>query len=114
MRIGIAGAGGVGGLLGGLLARHGSRVALLARSAHLAAIRERGLRVEGPLGDFTAADLAISDRGADLGRCDAVIVGVKTWQLERTLAELRPMIGDGTVVIPLQNGICAWDLLARE
>jgi 2-dehydropantoate 2-reductase len=114
MRIGIAGAGGVGGLLGGLLARHGAKVALLARGAHLAAIRERGLHIEGTLGDFTAAGLAISDRGADLGRCDAVIVAVKTWQLERTLAELRPMIGDGTVIVPLQNGIGAWDLLARE
>jgi 2-dehydropantoate 2-reductase len=43
-----------------------------------------------------------------------VFVAVKTWQLERTLAELRPMVGEGTVVVPLQNGIGAWDLLARE
>lgn len=114
MRIGIAGAGGVGGLLGAFLARQGTQIALLARGAHLTALRERGLRFEGTLGSFTVQGFAVSDRGGELGRCDAVIVAVKTWQLEATLAELRPMVGDGTVVIPLQNGIGAWDRLARE
>lgn len=114
MRVGVAGAGGVGGLLGGLLARHGADVALLARGEHLGALRARGLRIEGTLGDFTTDRFAVSDRGSGLGTCDVVFVAVKTWQLERTIAELRPMVGDGTVVVPLQNGIGAWDLLARE
>lgn len=114
MKIGIAGTGGVGGLLGGLLARQGTEVALLARGAHLDAIRQRGLRIEGTIGELTLRDLAISDRGAALGRCDVVFVAVKTWQLERTLPELRPMVGEHTLVVPLQNGIGAWDLLARE
>ena len=114
MRIGIAGTGGVGGLIGGLLARQGAEVALLARGAHLDALRERGLRIEGTLGELTVRDLAVSDRGAELGRCDVVFVAVKTWQLERTIAEVRPMVGEATVVVPLQNGIGAWDLLARE
>ena len=114
MRVGIAGAGGVGGLIGGFLARQGAEVALLARGAHLDALRNRGLRIEGTLGGFTVRDFAVSDRGDELGRCDVVIVAVKTWQLERAIAELRPMAGAGTVVVPLQNGIGAWDLLARE
>ena len=52
MRIAIIGAGGVGGYYGAMLARAGTDVSFVARGAHLAAIRERGLRVAGPLGDF--------------------------------------------------------------
>lgn len=113
MRIGIAGAGGVGGALGAALAQHGTEIALLARGAHLEAIRARGLRLEGPRGALTIERIAASDRGAELGRCDAVLVAVKTWQLARTLPELGAMVGEGTVVVPLQNGIGAWDVLAR-
>ena len=114
MRVGIAGAGGVGGLIGGFLAKQGVKLALLARGAHLAALREHGLRIDGTLGALTVRGFAVSDRGSELGRCDVVFVAVKTWQLERTIAEIRPMVGEGTVVIPLQNGIGAWDRLARE
>ena len=93
MRVGIAGAGGVGGLIGGFLARQGTEIALLARGAHLDALRARGLRFEGTLGEFTVRDFAVSSRGGELGRCDVVFVAVKTWQLERTLTEIRPMVG---------------------
>lgn len=113
MRIGIIGTGGVGGLLGGLLARHGVEVALLARGAHGAALRRNGLRFEGTLGDFSISGFAVAERGQELGVCDVLFVAVKTFQLADALPELCAMAGPHTVVVPLLNGVGAWDVLIR-
>jgi len=112
MKIGIVGTGGVGGLLGALLARRGSEVALLARGEHGRAIRERGLHFAGTLGEFTVTNVACAERGADIGPCDVVFVAVKTWQLDGVLPEVRAMVREDTVVVPLQNGITAWARIA--
>jgi 2-dehydropantoate 2-reductase len=114
MRVGIVGTGGVGGLLGGLLARQGAEVALLARGAHARALRERGLHLQGTIGELTVAPAAVAEHGSELGACDVVFVAVKTWQLGGVLADVRAMMREGTIVVPLQNGITAWDWLAGE
>jgi 2-dehydropantoate 2-reductase len=111
VKVGIIGTGGVGGLIGGVLARSGADVGLLARGAHLEAIRRHGLHIEGTVGDFTVEAVA-SDRGAELGVRDVVFVCVKTFQLEAVLPELRAMLGAHTVVVPLLNGVDAWDRIA--
>lgn len=113
MRVVIVGAGGVGGLLGGLLARSGTEVALLARGGHLEAIRRNGLVVESPLGSF-AVRVQAADDAAALGRADAVLVAVKTWQVAEAAPALRPLLEGGTVVVPLENGVEASDTLAGE
>ena len=87
MRVAIAGGGGVGGLLAGLLARSGTQVSLLARGEHLRAIRENGLRVETPEETFTAR-FDVSDAAAELPRAAVVLVAVKTWQLPELLPQL--------------------------
>jgi 2-dehydropantoate 2-reductase len=112
MRIAIAGAGGVGGLLGGLLARAGTEVAVLARGPHADAIRANGLRVDSPLGRFTARVAAVSDDPAALGPADAVLVAVKAWQVAELAPRLAPLVAGGGVAIPLQNGVEAADRLA--
>lgn len=112
MRVGIVGTGGVGGLLGGLLARQGTEVALLARGAHAAALRDHGLHIQGTVGEFTVAPAAVAASGDTLGPCDVVFVAVKTWQLDAVIGDVRAMMRDGTVVVPLQNGIASWDRLA--
>lgn len=114
MKLGIIGTGGVGGLLGGLLARQGAEVALLARGAHARALRERGLHVQGTIGEITVTPAAVAERGDELGPCDVVFVAVKTWQLGGVLADARAMMREGTVVVPLQNGVTTWDRLAGE
>src|SRR5512142_2025572 len=81
MRIAIVGAGGVGGLLGGLLARAGAEVTVVARGAALEAIRARGLRVDSPLGAFEARVAASAEDPAELPPADAVLVAVKAWQV---------------------------------
>lgn len=112
MRVVVVGAGGVGGLLAGLLARGGTEVALLARGRHLEAIGRDGLRVESPLGNF-AVRLQAADDPAALGRADTVLVAVKTWQVAEVAPSLRPLLGTGTVVVPLENGVEASDTLAH-
>ncbi len=111
MRIVIVGTGGVGGLLGALLARSGAEVAFVARGATLAALSTQGLSLESPLGAFRAKVLAAEDPAA-LGKADAVLVSVKSWQVPEVAPRLAPLIGDETVVVPLQNGVEAAAQLA--
>ena len=111
MRIVILGAGAVGGFYGALLSRSGCDVRFLARGAHLAAIRDYGLRVVGPLGDFTVRAPADDDPGT-LGPADVVIVAVKTYDNPTALPLVRPLMGPDTMVLTLQNGVDSADDLA--
>lgn len=105
MRIVIAGAGGVGGLLGGLLARSGAEVSLVARGAHAEAIRAGGLRVVSPLGSFTARVAAVAEDPAALGPAEAVLVCVKAWQVAELAPRLAALLARGGLVVPFQNGV---------
>ena len=116
MRIAIVGAGGVGGVFGGLLARAGHDVSFVARGANLEAIRAQGLRVHGPWGTFVVRP-EVSEEPAGLARgspFDAVLVCVKAGQVREVAAALRPLVGEGTVVVPLQNGVEAAEALSSE
>ncbi len=114
MRIAIVGTGGVGGVFGGLLARAGHEVAFVARGDNLAAIRTGGLRVHGPWGTHVVHPV-VAERPAELSGgapFDAVLVCVKAGQVAEVAAELHPLVGEGTVVVPLQNGVEAAGTLA--
>ena len=104
MRLAILGSGAVGGYYGARLARAGQEVTFVARGAHLAAIREHGLSVRSPLGDFVAR-AAAEERTERIGPVDAVIVGVKAYANPTALPMLTPLLGDETVVLTLQNGV---------
>jgi len=112
MRIGVFGSGGVGGYFGGRLAEAGEDVRFVARGAHLAAMRERGLRVTSPAGDFVVHPVRASDDPSALGEVDVALVAVKAWQVAEAADMIRPMLGAETFVVPLQNGIEAPDTLA--
>ncbi len=112
MRIVILGAGGVGGYYGGLLARSGNDVGFVARGAHLAALRQRGLRVESVHGDFALYPVSASDDPAALGPADLVLVAVKSYDLEAAAAAAVPLLAAETVVLPLLNGLDAAERLA--
>jgi len=112
VRIAIIGAGGVGGYFGGKLAQGGADVVFIARGATLEAMRSRGLRVESIKGDFVIDRPNATDDPATAGKVDAVFVTVKTWQIAAAAESIKPMIGDETMVIPLENGIDAPDQLA--
>ena len=111
MRIAIYGAGGVGGYYGGVLARFGHDVSLIARGAHLAAIRAAGLGVRSPGGDFVVRPALATDDPAEVGPVDAVIVAVKSLHLAPVLEGIGPLLGPDTLVVPMLNGVDAHEAL---
>src|SRR4051812_22147270 len=101
MRFAILGSGGVGGDYGARLARAGHEVTFIARGAHLAAIRDRGLTVRSPaLGDFTVRAPAEEDP-ARVGVVDVVIVAIKAYDNDTALPLIAPMLGPETAVLTL-------------
>lgn len=112
MRFVIVGAGGVGGLIGGLLQRSGQDVAFLARGRNLQALRDGGLHVESPRGTFHLARVEVSDDPAALAPADVVLVCTKGWQVKEIAPRLGPLLRPGGFAVPLQNGVEAPDQLA--
>ena len=107
MRIAVIGTGGVGGAFGAALAKAGGDVTFLARGAHLAAMREHGLRVEGDRSNTLIQPVQATDDPAGIGVVDVVLFCVKLWDVETAGAAIKAMVGSDTAVIPLQNGIDA-------
>jgi 2-dehydropantoate 2-reductase len=105
MKIAILGSGAVGGYYGAKLARAGHDITFIARGAHLAAIRERGIEIRSPvLGDFVTQGRAEEDTSR-VGTVDLVIVAVKTYDNPTALPLLGPMLGPETTVLTVQNGV---------
>jgi len=113
MNIAILGAGGVGSYFGGILARSGNSVTLLARGAHLAALRERGLEVRTPEGTFIAAVAATGDP-QEIGEVELAVVAVKSYSLPEIVPAARLLAEKGAVILPLLNGVEAADRLVEQ
>jgi len=114
MRIATIGAGGVGGYFGARLMAAGADVTFIARGSHLAALRTGGLRLESPKGDLHLTNVTATDSPASVGAVDVVLVTVKMYDLESAAASLQPLLGPDTVVVTLQNGVEAVDVVARH
>jgi 2-dehydropantoate 2-reductase len=104
MRIAVMGSGGLGGYFGARLVQGGADVHFVARGAHLAAMRADGLRIEGP-DPLHVKDIHATDRPADIGHADIVMLCVKLWDTEAAIEQLRPLVGPDTAVISFQNGV---------
>jgi 2-dehydropantoate 2-reductase len=107
MRIAVVGAGGVGGGFGAALAKAGADVTFIARGAHLAAMKSKGLRVEGGRGETHLVPAQATDDPASVGPVDFVLFCVKLWDVESAGRHIKPLVRSNTAVIPLQNGIDA-------
>ena len=118
MRIAVVGAGGVGGAFGAALAKAGADVTFIARGAHLAAMKSEGLKIQGGRGETHVVPTQATDDPAKVGQVDFVLFCVKLWDVESAGHHIKPLVGAGTAVIPLQNGIDAADrlipILGRE
>jgi 2-dehydropantoate 2-reductase len=105
MKFAVLGSGAVGGYYGAKLARAGHDVTFIARGAHLAAIRARGLEIRSPLlGDFTVRAAAEEDTN-HVGPVDVVLVAIKAYDNATALPLVKPLVGAGTTVLSLQNGV---------
>jgi 2-dehydropantoate 2-reductase len=113
MKIAIFGSGGVGGYFGARLAAAGNEVHFLARGAHLAAIREHGLRVESALGNLQIKALA-HERPEEIGAADYVLFAVKLADVESAAERLQPLVQQHTLVLCFQNGVEAAEIVARR
>lgn len=112
MKVVVCGAGAVGSFWGGLLMRAGHDVRFIARGAQLAALQTQGLRIlSHVLGDVTINPVRAVAAAAGGEPADLVLLSVKTHQTTSVLDDLSAVVGPRTVVIPLQNGVEADDLL---
>ncbi len=109
-KIAVVGAGAIGSLIGGLLAHAGEEVTLVGRRAHIEAIRENGLRIDGVLGPLT-----IPVRAAETldFRPDLVLLAVKTQDVETVCDQAQAHIQSSTIVT-LQNGVRSDDMVASR
>jgi 2-dehydropantoate 2-reductase len=111
----MMGSGGVGGFFGGRLAHAGYDVSFIARGAHLAAMRERGITIENePQGDIRVPKVRVTDDPATLGPVDLIVFSVKLWDTEAAARQIKPLVGPNTGVLSLQNGVIKDDILRRE
>jgi len=104
MKIAVFGAGGIGGYFGARLAAGGGDVHLIARGAHLAALRSGGLRIVSANGDLQL-ELPATDRPEDIGSSDVVLFCVKSTDTAEAAKRLEPLMKESTAVITLQNGV---------
>ena len=107
MRFVVVGAGAIGAYVGAALARGGADVTLVARGRHLAALREHGVRVLSPRGDFTARVEATDDLDVVSG-ADVVFVALKAYSLPGLAPRLGTALKPGAATIWAQNGIPWW------
>ncbi|HDR4425363.1 2-dehydropantoate 2-reductase [Bacillus thuringiensis] len=113
MRILVLGAGGVGGFFGGRLVEKGEDVTFLVRSKRKKQLEERGLVIRSVNGDFSFQPKLITkeDRTAPF---DVILFSTKAYHLNEAIQDLKPFVGESTVIIPLLNGIAHLSLLQKE
>ncbi len=111
LRVAVMGAGAVGGYLGGLLARAGHDVTLIARGEHLRAIQSTGLEIISQSNGSFTVQVKATDSPREVGPLDLVLYTVKTYDDESAIPIVRPLVGSGTTVLSLQNGVDSWQRL---
>jgi len=103
MNIVVIGVGGVGGYFGGKIAKAGYNVSFIARGIHLDTIKKNGLQIKSIKGDFVVYP-DVTDNLNDIQNPDLIILAVKSWQVEEIAKQIKPILINETMVLPLQNG----------
>ena len=113
MKIAIVGTGAMGSVYAGLFADAGNEVwAIDVWQAHVDAMNQHGLRVEGASGDRTVRVNATTDP-VDVGRCDLVVLATKADGIAAAAAAIEPMMSDDTVILTIQNGLGAAERISQ-
>ena len=114
MKVAIIGTGGVGGYFGAKLVKAGFDVTFLARGEHLRAIISKGLTVKSILGDFKVEDLKVTDKITEIDQPDLLIIGVKAWQIKEIRDDIKNILHQNSMILPLQNGVLATEELSEK
>jgi 2-dehydropantoate 2-reductase len=110
----IVGAGAIGGMLGVKLALAGEEVTFICRGPNLEAVKSQGMRLIMEDGnEFVAHPAAATDRIAEAGAQDLVLLAMKAHQVAAVAGEVRSLLGPDTIVVTLQNGVPWWYFLKR-
>ncbi len=112
MKIAVMAAGAVGGYFGARMHAAGHDVHFIARGANLAAIQTNGLRIESVHGNLQLPKVNVNDDPAQVGPVDIVLFAVKLWDTEKAAERARPLVGPGTRLITLQNGVDSVERIA--
>ena len=107
MRVCVVGAGAIGGYMGAKLARAGAEVSLVARGAHLAAMRANGVRLIADDDEFVERPFCTDDP-SELGPQDYVIVALKAHSVPGCVDMMQPLLGNDTAIVTAVNGIPYW------
>jgi 2-dehydropantoate 2-reductase len=110
MRILVLGAGGTGGYFGGRLAQAGADVTFLVRPARAAQLRATGLIVESPLGEARIPAVNVVTTGQNYA-ADIILLTCKAYDLGAALETIAPAVAQGTIILPLLNGVAHFDLI---
>jgi 2-dehydropantoate 2-reductase len=109
VRVAVLGAGGVGGLMGGVLARAGKDITFIARGANLRALRADGLTLRTLLEGDVHLRVRATDNPGEVGPVDLIWFCVKTYDVEAAARHAAPLVGPATLILPTQNGVEAAD-----
>ena len=109
MRICVLGAGAIGGMLAVKLALAGHDVSVILRGANLDAVKKGGMRlIEEGGAQLHAPGIRATSVIAEVGEQDVIILGIKAHQVAAIAADLPAIMGVGTRIITMQNGIPWW------
>ncbi|GEM_PF-381121 len=114
MRIAFAGAGAVGSVYAAILHSAGHQVYLLARGKHLSAIKKKGLTVVFPDKTITFRPEKSGEKPDGWGEMDVVFVTVKSYDTEKIVDTIEPLVGEKTLVVTIQNGIGNEEIIAKK
>ena len=108
MKICVVGAGAIGGYLAVKLAQSGHETSVVIRGANLAAVRENGLKLVMEDGSEHLAQVHATDRIAELGKQDVVILGMKAHQVAAVAADIPALLESDGMIVTAQNGVPWW------
>lgn len=114
----IVGVGGVGGFFGGKIALHKSssdkKIFFVARGKHLQAIKENGLTLNTQEGSLNCKPDLATDDISQIPQCDLVIVAVKSYDLDDAIINIKSIVKDDTIILPLLNGVDIYERIRKN
>ena len=115
MNVLVVGAGAIGSVFGGFLAKAGHRVSLVGRPRHMAAIAERGLEIRGIWGEHTVTSLITFVSTTDVlpQSFDIILISTKSYDTEEAVRQVYPLVSPDSLVISLQNGLGNLEMISE-